>query len=116
MPQKIDPQKIQLKQAKAYEKSRQFSYLNETAYNYGLERESWCKVEKSNNEAHTRVNRKHFEHSNCSNIFSNEKRSEDSSRIEGLLQNQIGSHAEKRHYPEKQNSSYFSVCNPKNWK
>ena len=103
---------------KSYEKSRQFNNLDQPAYDYGLSRESWCKVEKSNNEQHTRKFKKHFLDHNNSRVFesSSNKNSSlepDSSRIDGLLQNQIGDHAEKRHYPNKQNSSYFSLYNPK---
>merc|ERR1711881_262595 len=56
MNKRPDPEKLMLQEERAYEKSRRFNNLHGPAYNYGLDRETWCTVEKSNNTAHLRVN------------------------------------------------------------
>lgn len=99
-----DPKKAD----KSYEKSRQFNNLDRQAYDFGQARESWCKVEKSNNEQHTRKLKKHYHDHNNSRVFDSPGCQNDSSRIDGLLENQVGDHAEKRHFSHLQNKSHFS--------
>lgn len=94
--------------SKAREKSRQFNNLSEKSYNYGLQRETWCKVEKSNNEQHTRVTKKHFPRHNESSVFKSSQ--QENSRIDSLIVHdnlKVGQYAEKRHFPNKQNASHF---------
>lgn len=89
-----------------YEKSRKFNNLEETAYNYGLKHETWCEVEKSNNEAHTRVKRRHFGEFNNSVVFGVEN--VPGNRSQSLIASCVPRYAEKRHYPELSNTSCLS--------
>jgi len=56
MNKRPDQEKLQMQEERAYDKSRQFNNLDHGAYNHGLQRETWCTVEKSSNTAHMRVN------------------------------------------------------------
>merc|ERR1719219_168902 len=47
--------------------------------------------------------RKHFHQANVSTVFDEQRK--DCSRMSGMIENSIGSHAEKRHFPTKSNLS-----------
>merc|ERR1711881_55825 len=93
----------EVKEERAYEKSRQFNNLSSQAYNFGLSHETWCTVEKSASAFHCRVKRKHFKQANKSTVF--EKQKPDSSRMSGMYENSVGAHAEKRHFAKSSNVS-----------
>jgi len=112
MNKRPDQEKLQMQEERAYDKSRQFNNLDHGAYNHGLQRETWCTVEKSSNTAHMRVKRKHFHQANQSTVFDEQRK--DSSRMSGMMANSVGIHAEKRHYPTRSNVSQQQQLNTSN--
>merc|ERR1712224_559680 len=84
-----------------YEKSRNFNNMGSDNYDYGLVRETWCKVECSDLGAHTRFTRKHNKRANASTVFDHCKDFNEDHK-NNLA---IGQYPEKRHFPERSNVS-----------
>merc|ERR1712032_1200570 len=83
------------------DKSRNFNNLNADQYDHGLNRETWCTVERTSFAAHTRFTRRHYNEANASSVFTQSTDFVDD-RKSNLT---IGQYPEKRHFPGKSNVS-----------
>merc|ERR1712127_635812 len=84
------------------DKSRNFNNLNAAQYDHGLNRETWCTVERTSFAAHTRFTRKHYNEANASSVFTQSTDFVDDQTRTNLTP---GQYPEKRHFPGKSNVS-----------